>query len=147
MKEIVSSVKRVTDIMAEITVASQEQTSGIEQVNQAISQMDQVTQQNAALVEEAAAAAASLQEQARGLSEVVSVFRLDDQQVHGVMPIQHAAPPTQKSLPIQSPPTKRAIVARQHRRTEDAPRKQASVSQPRPHAAAGAGADGDWEEF
>jgi methyl-accepting chemotaxis protein len=61
-------------------VASQEQTSGIEQINQAITQMDQVTQQNAALVEEAAAAAASLQEQASGLSQVVSVFKLDSKQ-------------------------------------------------------------------
>ncbi|SFC49772.1 methyl-accepting chemotaxis protein [Polaromonas sp. OV174] len=77
MDEIVDSVKRVTDIMAEITAASQEQTSGIEQINQAITQMDQVTQQNAALVEEAAAAAQSLQEQASGLSQVVSVFKLD----------------------------------------------------------------------
>jgi methyl-accepting chemotaxis protein len=76
MEEIVGSVKRVTDIMAEITAASQEQTQGIEQINQAIAQMDQVTQQNAALVEEAAAAAASLQEQAGGLKQVVSVFRL-----------------------------------------------------------------------
>ncbi len=76
MEEIVGSVKRVTDIMAEITAASQEQTQGIEQINQAIAQMDQVTQQNAALVEEAAAAAASLQEQAGGLTQVVSVFRL-----------------------------------------------------------------------
>jgi len=64
MEEIVASVRRVTDIMGEISSASQEQTSGIEQVNQAIAQMDQVTQQNAALVEEAAAAASSLQEQA-----------------------------------------------------------------------------------
>jgi methyl-accepting chemotaxis protein len=78
MEEIVDSVKRVTDIMAEIAAASQEQTQGIEQINQAITQMDQVTQQNAALVEEAAAAAQSLQEQASGLSQVVSVFRLDD---------------------------------------------------------------------
>ncbi|VTU33478.1 methyl-accepting chemotaxis protein [Variovorax sp. PBL-E5] len=77
MQEIVGSVKRVTDIMGEITAASQEQTSGIEQINQAITQMDQVTQQNAALVEEAAAAAASLQEQAGGLSLVVGEFRLD----------------------------------------------------------------------
>ena len=76
MDEIVDSVKRVTDIMAEITSASQEQNQGIGQVNQAITQMDQVTQQNAALVEEAAAAAQSLQEQAAGLSQVVSVFRL-----------------------------------------------------------------------
>jgi len=76
MEEIVSSVRRVTDIMGEISAASQEQTVGIEQVNQAVSQMDQVTQQNAALVEEAAAAADSLQGQARHLSQVVSVFRL-----------------------------------------------------------------------
>ena len=75
MQEIVGSVKRVTDIMGEITAASQEQTAGIEQINQAITQMDQVTQQNAALVEEAAAAAASLQEQAGGLAQSVSLFR------------------------------------------------------------------------
>ena len=81
MEEIVDSVKRVTDIMAEITAASQEQTQGIEQVNQAITQMDQVTQQNAALVEEAAAAATLLQEQASALSQVVSVFRLDNEAV------------------------------------------------------------------
>jgi hypothetical protein len=69
-------VKRVTDIMAEIAAASQEQTSGIEQVNQAIIQMDQVTQQNAALVEEAAAAAESMQEQAQGLTKAVAIFKL-----------------------------------------------------------------------
>jgi len=63
--------------MGEITAASQEQTQGIEQINQAITQMDQVTQQNAALVEEAAAAAASLQEQAGGLSKVVGMFKLE----------------------------------------------------------------------
>ncbi|HWT19826.1 MAG TPA: methyl-accepting chemotaxis protein [Variovorax sp.] len=78
MDEIVDSVKRVTDIMGEITAASQEQSTGIEQVNQAIAQMDQVTQQNAALVEEAAAAAQSMQEQAAGLVASVSVFRLED---------------------------------------------------------------------
>jgi methyl-accepting chemotaxis protein len=76
MEEIVASVKRVTDIMGEIAAASQEQTSGIEQVNQAITQMDQVTQQNAALVEEAAAAAASLQDQAGSLVQAVSVFKV-----------------------------------------------------------------------
>ena len=78
MEEIVGSVKRVTDIIGEITAASQEQSTGIEQVNQAIAQMDQVTQQNAALVEEAAAAAQSMREQASGLVEAVSVFRLGD---------------------------------------------------------------------
>ena len=76
MDEIVASVRRVTDIMGEISSASHEQTLGIEQINQAISQMDQVTQQNAALVEEAAAAASSLQEQAGSLSHSVGVFRL-----------------------------------------------------------------------
>ncbi|MBC7512866.1 MAG: HAMP domain-containing protein [Herminiimonas sp.] len=76
MKEIVGSVRRVTDIMAEITSASDEQRTGIEQVNQAIVEMDNVTQQNAALVEEAAAAAGSLQDQAAHLAQVVSVFRL-----------------------------------------------------------------------
>jgi methyl-accepting chemotaxis protein len=76
MDEVVASVKRVTDIMAEIMAASQEQSSGIEQVNQAVGQMDQVTQQNAALVEEAAAAAGSLQEQSRLLAQAVSVFKV-----------------------------------------------------------------------
>jgi methyl-accepting chemotaxis protein len=77
MDEIVDSVRRVTDIMGEISSASVEQTSGIEQINMAISQMDQVTQQNASLVEEAAAAAESLQDQAGKLAQLVSVFKLD----------------------------------------------------------------------
>nr|WP_315483711.1 methyl-accepting chemotaxis protein [uncultured Undibacterium sp.] len=79
MQEVVASVKRVSDIISEITAAGQEQTSGIEQINQAIIQMDSVTQQNSALVEEAAAAAATLQEQAANLVQVVSVFKLDHQ--------------------------------------------------------------------
>ena len=77
MVEIVESVKRVTDIMAEITAASAEQTAGIEQINQAVTEMDTVTQQNAALVEEAAAASEAMQEQAANLAQVVSVFKLD----------------------------------------------------------------------
>jgi len=77
MGEIVSSVQRVTDIMGEITAASVEQSAGIDQVNHAITSMDEVTQQNAALVEEAAAAAESLVEQAVSLMETVSVFKLN----------------------------------------------------------------------
>ena len=77
MQEIVASVKRVTDIMGEISAASEEQSSGIDQVNRAVSQMDEVTQQNAALVEEAAAAAGSLQEQAQRLAEAVAVFKIN----------------------------------------------------------------------
>jgi methyl-accepting chemotaxis protein len=81
MEEIVTSVKRVTDIMAEVSAASAEQSTGIEQVNQAISQMDDVTQQNAALVEQAAAAAHSLEDQARDLSDLMKAFRLSNEKV------------------------------------------------------------------
>jgi methyl-accepting chemotaxis protein len=76
MREIVDSVRRVTDIIGDISVATQEQTVGIAQINQAIDEMDQVTQQNASLVEEAAAASEAMQEQADRLAKVVSVFRL-----------------------------------------------------------------------
>jgi len=75
MHEIVDSVRRVTAIMGEISVASQEQASGIDQVNQAVSKMDEVTQQNAALVEEAAAAALSLKEQSHQLVQAVAIFK------------------------------------------------------------------------
>ncbi|HJV75145.1 MAG TPA: methyl-accepting chemotaxis protein [Noviherbaspirillum sp.] len=78
MGEIVQSIQRVTDIMAEITAASAEQGAGIEQVNQAIAEMDNATQQNAALVEEAAAAAQSMQDQAEKLVQAVNVFKLDN---------------------------------------------------------------------
>ncbi|HHZ23335.1 TPA: HAMP domain-containing protein [Xanthomonas vasicola pv. zeae] len=77
MGEIVASVQRVTDIMGEISAASQEQSAGIEQVNQTVTQMDETTQQNAALVEEATAAARSLEEQAVGLTEAVAVFKTE----------------------------------------------------------------------
>jgi methyl-accepting chemotaxis protein len=79
MDEIVTSVRRVTDIMAEISSASAEQSAGIEQVNSAIGRMDEATRQNAALVEQASAAAASLQDEAATLAEVVSVFKMAEQ--------------------------------------------------------------------
>jgi len=81
MHEVVTSIRRVTDIMAEITEASREQSEGIEQVNQAITQMDTVTQQNAALVEQAAAAAESLQGQAGELVKQVEIFKLKSTQM------------------------------------------------------------------
>jgi methyl-accepting chemotaxis protein len=77
MNAIIGSVRNVTDIMNEITAASAEQSAGIDQINKAVAQMDQVTQQNAALVEEAAAASAAMQEQAAGLSATVGVFTVD----------------------------------------------------------------------
>ena len=76
MGEILGSVQRVTDIMAEISAASREQTMGIEQINQTLTQMDSSTQQNAALVEEATAAARSMEQQADQLAEAVAVFRI-----------------------------------------------------------------------
>jgi methyl-accepting chemotaxis protein len=96
MEEIVTSIKRVTDIMSEITAASQEQSQGIEQVNTAITQMDEVTQQNAALVEEAAAAAESLEEQAQNLSVSVGTFKMDSHSSGAAVarrePATHAVP-------------------------------------------------------
>ena len=81
MREVVGSVEGVTTIMAEISSASHEQSEGIEQVNRAVAEMDGVTQQNAALVQEAAAAAGSLQEQAARLAEAVSVFKINPNEV------------------------------------------------------------------
>lgn len=77
--EIIASVKQVTEIMSEITAASQEQSVGIEQINQAVIQMDNVTQQNAALVEEAAASAESLERQAKDLAGAISIFKVGQQ--------------------------------------------------------------------
>jgi methyl-accepting chemotaxis protein len=103
MAEIVESVKRLTDLMGEITAASQEQTTGIEQINQAISQMDEVTQQNASLVEEAAAASESLQQQARALEDVVSSFKMDTQYPAKVVPIRQARQETFAGQAAPSP--------------------------------------------
>jgi methyl-accepting chemotaxis protein len=78
MQQVVHSIRRLTDIVAEISSASREQSSGVSQVGEAVTQMDQVTQQNAALVEESAAAAESLKQQAHGLVQTVAVFQLAD---------------------------------------------------------------------
>jgi methyl-accepting chemotaxis protein len=96
MEEIVTSVKRVTDIMAEISSASAEQSAGIEQVNGAIGRMDEATRQNATLVEQAAAAAASLQDEAAALTGVVSVFKMEQL---GARPV--ASAPQRPALVLQ----------------------------------------------
>jgi methyl-accepting chemotaxis protein len=80
MAAIVASIRGVADIMGEINTANREQTAGIEQINEAVTQMDQTTQQNAALVEEAAAAANALQQQADSLVQIVSVFKTAPQE-------------------------------------------------------------------
>ena len=131
MHEVVASIQRVTDIMAEISAASQEQTSGIEQINQAISQMDNVTQQNAGLVEEAAAASEALQTQAARLAELVSVFRLGNR--------APAAAPAAPATPVRAAKPVATLTAP----------KPAPVVKPAPARApakAAAAAD-EWEEF
>jgi methyl-accepting chemotaxis protein len=102
MQDIVGAVHRVSGIMTEISTASVEQSSGIEQVNQAVMQMDESTEQNAAMVKEAAAAAASLQDQARQLAHAVSVFKLREQDA-GSLPAlqgQREAPAAERSLAL-----------------------------------------------
>ena len=108
MGEVVQSVKRVTDIMGEITAASQEQSSGIEQVNQTVTQMDQVTQQNAALVEEAAASAKALEDQAEGLSKSIAAFKLARSAPGAIVAAAPARTAPAKALRVVSAPAKPA---------------------------------------
>ncbi|QJE00435.1 methyl-accepting chemotaxis protein [Massilia forsythiae] len=143
MHEVVESIQRVADIMSEITAASQEQTAGIEQINQAIIQMDNVTQQNAGLVEEAAAASEALQEQAGKLSGLVSLFRVEMTQA-----AQAAVP---AKAPVKATLAKAAIKASLPAPVKSvaAPSKAASAApaaRPAAKVPAPAG-DGDWEEF
>ncbi len=110
MGELVASVRRVTDIMGEISAASREQEAGIEQINTAIIEMDNVTQQNAALVEEAAAAAGSLQEQAGTLADVVKRFRLQsDRTTSARAPARKLTP--RARAPVAVAPKRLTIVA------------------------------------
>ncbi|MGK5034697.1 methyl-accepting chemotaxis protein [Janthinobacterium sp. LB3P118] len=141
MGEVVDSVRRVTDIMSEIASASQEQSAGIEQVNLSIIEMDGMTQQNAALVEQAAAAAQSLQDQAAELAHVVSIFKLVDGEekpaAYAPAPVAAAPVAVRKPAPALRP------VKSLTRKTEAA----APVAAPAPRKAAGAGSNDEWEEF
>jgi methyl-accepting chemotaxis protein len=133
MREVVASIGRVTDIMGEISAASREQTDGIGQVQDAIVQMDQATQQNAALVEEAAAASEALQEQAARLAQAVAVFRIEDTTGRSVPPSPRALAQPQSN--VASLRKKPAATAR-------------TPAEP-PHArhVANGAKGGDWEEF
>ena len=146
MSEIVGSVQRVSDIIGEITAASGEQSDGIGQVNVAVTQLDQMTQQNAALVEESAAAAESLKEQASRLAQVVQIFRIDGaaaSAVHRPTPTRAApaapAPRAAAPKPVASTPTQTAVAP--------APRRSTVPASPSAKAPAAAGAEGDWESF
>ncbi|WP_313296627.1 methyl-accepting chemotaxis protein [Stenotrophomonas sp.] len=130
MGEIVASVQRVTDIMAEISAASQEQSAGIEQVNQTVVQMDETTQQNAALVEEATAAARAMEEQAVQLGEAVARFRLASQGAT-VAPARLTTAPLPRQVAAAAPAAR------------PAPARPLRASAAQPALAA----DGDWQEF
>ncbi|ELX10263.1 methyl-accepting chemotaxis protein I [Janthinobacterium sp. HH01] len=146
MGDVVASVRRVTDIMGEITSASSEQSLGIDQINIAIGQMDEVTQQNAALVEQSAAAAASMQEQAARLADVASSFRLGDEgrQPALAAPARSApAPARAAALPSARPARPAPAPAlRNAAPATAAPAASRSASKP-----ATVGGDKDWEEF
>ncbi len=142
MEEIVNAVKRVTDIMAEISAASNEQSTGIEQINQAVTQMDEVTQQNAALVEEAAAAAESMEEEAQHLAQSVSVFKLDSSGASGSSQPQSRRAPAAR---LAAKPAARAAAkpAAKHE-TAVLARRLAAGSNALPKKD---GEDGEWAEF
>jgi methyl-accepting chemotaxis protein len=173
MGEILQAVRRVTDIMGEIAAASEEQSSGISQVGRAVTQMDEVTQQNAALVEQATAAAASLQNQAALLRESVNAFRVSEGQALAraeprmlTQQAQHAQTPQRVALPSTQRPAiakqasakgvagsatpaqagLRAVQKLPAAGTADAPAVKAAVSLPAAVAAKPVD-DGDWTTF
>jgi len=134
MDEIMGAVKRVTEIVTAITTASQEQSMGIDQVNQAMAQIDRVTQQNAALVEEAAASAESLQDQASRLVSAIVAFKLDD-----AAPAPAPAPVAEPAQAAEKPAPER----------KERPARATEVLdwiKPVPRAQA-AGGNGEWKEF
>jgi methyl-accepting chemotaxis protein len=176
MSEIVSSVQRVSDIIGEITAAATEQSDGIGLVNSSVNQLDQMTQQNAALVEESAAAAESLKDQAARLTQVVGTFRLDAHHlapaakppVHAAPAVKHhahaqahatpdrpAAKPAASAGP--SAPPKATAVAKAHPKpvakaavaeaSPDEPLRRPALATSSPAATVTAAAEGDWETF
>ncbi|MFJ3047159.1 methyl-accepting chemotaxis protein [Herbaspirillum chlorophenolicum] len=152
MTEVVSSVRRVTDIVGEISAASQEQSSGISEIGRAVTQMDEATQQNAALVEQAAAAAQSLQEQAAHLAGVVAGFKLDEGHLSPA-----AIPPSRPAVPVRPAVAHAKVPAAGPKKPAIAkpaaaalppgkaatPRATPSVAPAKPKAEEG----NDWEEF
>ncbi|AVP58149.1 methyl-accepting chemotaxis protein [Pulveribacter suum] len=136
MQEIVRSVRQVSDLIGEITASSAEQRDGIAQINQAVTNLDQMTQQNAALVEQSSAAAAAMRDQAQHLAQVVSVFEVG---------AASAAPAVSQPLAPMRATTPRSAVAA-------SPRPNTTVAAPRPLPAltsrpSGAASESDWESF
>ncbi|HYQ17685.1 MAG TPA: hypothetical protein VEQ58_18055, partial [Polyangiaceae bacterium] len=134
----VGSVKKVSDIVGEINAASDEQATGIEQINSAVTQMDKSTQQNAAMVEQAAAAAESMKDQARLLTELVSFFRVgeDAEAPRPAKAAKHAAPVPKETRAVRE----RAPAAS----AKDAAPSAASPKNGKKHSAT---EDGEWVQF
>lgn len=141
MDEIVTAVKRVTDIMSEISAASQEQSSGIDQINQAVTQMDEATQQNAALVEQASAAAESMKDQARILTNAVSVFKFTGQ---SESIISTSAAKKRPAATLTKLPSRRPAFKRENAESNSNAVAEKSALTSRKAATAGGS---DWEEF
>jgi methyl-accepting chemotaxis protein len=149
LSEIVTGVKKVTDVMAEIAASSMEQASGIEQVNKAVTSMDSVTQQNAALVEQASAAAHTLTEQAANLTELISRYRLDGHAAGGSRPpnaspapARSAAAPVAERRPAERGPAERSP-AKRPLRGKTAAKPQPAI----PRGKVAVGGDDAWQEF
>ena len=142
MQEIVASVRRVTDLIGEITAAANEQRDGFGQVNQAVSNLDQMTQQNAALVEESSAAAKAMHEQAQRLMQTMAVFQVGASTAAG----QAMAAPPSTSTPAPQVVARAPVASASTVRTPAAPK---AVAAPRAVASAkpAAGQDDDWETF
>ena len=151
MEEVVTAIRRVTDIMGEISAASSEQASGVAQVGEAVTQMDHATQQNAALVEQSAAAAASLNQQAQDLVGAVAVFRLTQQHAaaaHAPVPQRVAEPVARAAAPVKKVGLSTKPAAAVKSPAVPAPKPAAPLAAPaaKPKPASTAN-EGDWESF
>ena len=146
MTEVVSSIKRLTDIMGEISAASTEQSAGVAQVGEAVAQMDQATQQNAALVEQSAAAAESLKGQAQQLVQAVAVFKLGPPSQNRAADVVVAGPasPAGPAVAERRGPNRAKNVTRP---VFGAPAKAKAAAQATEAAPAKTGTDGDWATF
>jgi hypothetical protein len=145
---VVSSIRRVTDIMGEISAASNEQSLGVSKVGEAVTQMDQATQQNAALVEQMAAAASSLKSQAQELVQTVAVFKLaQGHQTATPLRAAPAAPRTQPSA-LARAPKRPSLAAVRKPALAGKPISLAAPTKPAsPSASAKADAGDEWETF
>jgi methyl-accepting chemotaxis protein len=158
MTDIVQSVKRVTDIVGEITSAANEQSSGIGEINRAVATLDQMTQQNSALVEQSAAAASSMREQASQLASAVAVFKVHPSTQSVPSPYQAVATPARSAMQAKvRSPAPQAGNAKLSGKPDAPAAKRPATSSPaptlaaprvvKPSSATPAGGEGDWETF